>query len=134
MPKYIDRKEDLIYLDNRGVRVTKTWLRVENGTYAIANISSYTTGVARPAYIGPALTAFVGLVAAVFGLETATWIAAGVGGLLIALAIGWGVSLKPHYFLRIVSTGTETRLAKTRDKAYIESVIAAIHKAKLQRD
>ena len=134
MPRYIDRKEDLIYLDNRGVRITKTWLRVENVTYALANISSFTTGVARPNYIGPALGAFVGLVLAVYGVETALWIAAGAGVLLMALAIGWGGALKPHFYLRIISTGTESRLAKTKDKAYVESIVAAIHKAKLQRD
>jgi hypothetical protein len=134
MPMYVDRKENLLYLDNRGVRVTKTWLRVGNATYAIGNITSYTTGESPPGYVGPALSAFTGLVIAIFGLETSSWIAVGAGALFIAMAIGWGVSRKPHYFLRIVSTGTESRPVRAKDRAYVESIIAAIRKAKLQQE
>jgi hypothetical protein len=50
---YVDRKENLIYLDHRGVRITKTWLKVGNATHATGNITSYTTGGGRPGNIGP---------------------------------------------------------------------------------
>ena len=134
MPMYVDRKENLIYLDNRGVRITKTWLRVGNSTYAIGNITSFSTGEGRPGYIGPVLGTVTGLAIALFGFDTGSWIAVGAGVLFIAVAIGWGVSLKPHYFLRIVSTGAESRPVRSKDRAYIESIIAGIHKAKLQQE
>jgi len=132
MPAYVDRKETLLYLDNRGVRVTKTWLRVGNATFAIGNITSFMTGEAKPRYIGPAIGAFVGLVIGIAGLETSGWIITGMGLFLIAASIAWGVSLKPDYFLRIVSTGTESHLARAKERGYVENIVAAIHKAKIQ--
>jgi hypothetical protein len=41
------------------------------------------------------------------------------------------ISLEPYYCLRIVSTGTELRPGRARDKAYVENIFAAIHKAKV---
>ena len=132
MPPYVDRKETLIYLDNRGVRVTKTWLRVGNATFAIGNISSFMTGEAKPNRLGPAFAAFVGLVIVLGGLRTSVWMVTGMGAFLIAAAVGWAVSLKPSYFLRIVSTGTESHLAPAKEKSYIENLVGAIQKAKMQ--
>lgn len=132
MPPYVDRKETLIYLDNRGVRVTKSWLRVGNATFAIGNITSFMTGEAKPSRFGPAFAAFVGLVIVIGGMETSVWMVTGMGIFLIAAAIAWAFSLKPSYFLRIVSTGAESHLAQSKDRGYIENIVAAIHKAKMQ--
>jgi hypothetical protein len=134
MPTYVDRKEDLVYLDNRGVRITKTWLKVNTATFAIANITSYTAGEIKPRFKGPAVGAFIGLVIALAGFETGTWLAAGAGIVLFLAAIGWGVSRKPDYFLRIVSTGTESQPVYSKDKCYIDDIVDAIHKAKLQQE
>ena len=132
MPPYVDRKEALIYLDNRGVRVTKTWLRVGNATFAIGNISSFMSGEASPSRIGPAFAAFVGLVIAIGGLETSVWMITGMGAFLIAAGVAWALSLKPSYYLKIVSTGAESHLAPAKEKVYVENIVAAIQKAKMQ--
>jgi hypothetical protein len=45
----------------------------------------------------------------------------------------WAYSLKPDYHLRISSTGGESTALSSKDKGYVEKLVAAIHEAIIHR-
>jgi hypothetical protein len=128
-----EEKEITFYSDDRGVRVTNTRLMVPNTTYAMANISSVTTKTVDPSYGWPGLFILLGLGCAVGGFSTGSSPVGILGILLLGGGAYWAYSLKPDYHLRISSTGGESTALTSRDKGYVENLVAGIHEAIIHR-
>ncbi|HEV2493295.1 MAG TPA: DUF6232 family protein [Terriglobia bacterium] len=128
-----EKEEVTFYSDDRGVRITNTRLTVDNTTYAMANITSVSIEQEDRSYTRPGLLSLIGLVVLFIGLGTSSGAAAVFGLLALVGGVWWAYSLEPDYYVRISSAAGESSTLFTREKAYVEKVVHAIHEAIIHR-
>jgi len=107
------------------VQITNT--RFVNGaqTYAMSNVTSIKSFEQKPKRIGGILVLLVGLAIAV---NTA------VAGLLIAAsAVVYLVMQKTMYHVMLATAGGEVSALKTKQRDYLEKVVAALNEAIVYR-
>jgi hypothetical protein len=77
------RREVTYYNDESGIRITSTRAVIRNRTFLVANITTVTTSRRPPSWARPVCTMLVGL-----AIAAAALVPMGIGGRLIALAVG----------------------------------------------
>jgi hypothetical protein len=123
--------EQIIYSDNT-VSVSTSRIVISGTTYALRNISSVKMTFA-PAKTGCAIALIVfGALILIGSLaQGGQSIVAGlIGGAVIGgLGFLWLRSCKADYFVTIASSSGEVRALTSKDKSYVEKIVAAINDA-----
>jgi hypothetical protein len=126
--------EEVIYSDNT-VSVSTSRIVIGGTTYALRNITSVKMTFA-PAKTGCAIALIVlGALIFVVGLAQGgqTVIGSLLGGAIIGgLGFLWFRSCKTDYFVAIASSSGEVRALTSKDKSYVEKIVAAINDAIIQ--
>lgn len=126
--------EETVYSDDT-VSVTTARVIISGTTYALHNITSVKMTF-TPAKKGCAVTL---LIVSIWGLLGAGGafsksVGTGLGGLfltggIIAGAIAWMCACKPDYHVAIASSSGEAHVLTSKDKGYIEKIVASINDA-----
>jgi len=106
---------------------------VPNATYAMATILSVTTKRIAPSYGWPGLVILLGVGFILGGFGSGSSPAWVFGIVLLGVGIYWAYSLKADYHLRIASTSGESTALVSKDRAYVEKLVTAIHEAIIHR-
>lgn len=101
-------------------------------TYAMANITSASTGV-KPANPTPGIViAILGLIVLVINLGSSVGVIFGV--ILLGVGILIAVIAKPTYFVTIGSASGETDvIVSSNDEKYVQAVVTAMNEAIIKR-
>ncbi len=110
-----------VFLDERGVKVTKARFIVPDQTYAMSGITSVTFDKVNPSKKGPIFIIAIGLL--MLGIE--------IVARLFFLAIGIVLFLrrKPTYYIILRSASGEKRALHDKNGAWIEKIITALNDA-----
>lgn len=123
--------EEIIYNDSN-VSVSTSRIVISGTTYALRNITSVKMTFA-PAKTGCAVALIVlGALILIVGLAQGgqTIIGALLGGAIVGgLGFLWFRSSKADYFVTIASSSGEVRALTSKDKSYVEKIVAAINDA-----
>jgi Family of unknown function (DUF6232) len=126
-------EETTFYADQKNVRVTDKRVILGTTTYALANITSVSTSVESPSYVGPILIFLVAAASLFGGLTTQSGAMWFIAALLVAVGALWFRSLKPTWHLRIASASGETSPLESQDQKHIDDVARAINEAIIHR-
>jgi len=126
--------EETVYSDNN-VSVTTARIIITGTTYALRNITSVKMTM-TPADQGCAIVLLIFGILVLLGAVGAFSARAGSGmvtlffaGGIIAGAILWLRSCKPSYHVAIASASGEAHAFTSKDKSYIEKIVASINDA-----
>ena len=127
-------EEETLYSDGT-VSVTPARVVIGTTTYAVRNITSVKTTMTPPARGCATLVLAMGIIALLISLGVmGESISAGIVVLIIAAsvivgAIYWRRSCKPQYHVTIASASGEAHALASKDKAYIDTIVASINAA-----
>jgi len=126
--------EESVYSDG-SVNVTTTRVMISGTTYALRNITSVKMAM-TPAKQGCAIVLLIFGILAVLGAFGAFSNSVGSGiiallfaGAILAGAILWLRSCKPSYHVAVASASGEAHALTSKDKSYIEKIVASINDA-----
>ena len=126
-------EETSFYTDQSGVTVTDKRVIVGSTTYALANITSVSTTVAKPSTTGPILFIGVGLLVLVEAVSNKSGLLAVLGVLPLLLGTVWYRGCKPRWHLRIASASGESTPLQSTNQQWIANIADAINKAMIRR-
>lgn len=126
--------EESVYSDGN-VNVTTTRVMISGTTYALRNITSVKMAM-TPAKQGCAIVLLIVGILAVLVAFGAFSNSVGSGiiallfaGAIVAGAIIWLRSCKPSYHVAVASASGEAHALTSKDKSYIEKIVASINDA-----
>jgi len=145
--------QETVFLQDEGILITNTRAVLGAKTYSMANITSVSTGIIPAnrvpgiivAAVGGLLSMCCGCSALSFILDDSSWetggmgiaIVGGVGALIGLLMLVGGIALaimiKPTYVVRIGSASGEANALTSKNKEYIEHIVAAMNEAIIKR-
>ncbi len=128
--------EEKIFYDNADVKVTSTRFIVDKATYPIANISSVkstskSAGLLKLIAIILILIGALGLLS-IFDSEAESDVTVTS---LVFLGIGIWLyrCAKTKYLVMLTTAGTESQALESKDKNYIDAIVAALNNAIVHR-
>jgi hypothetical protein len=125
--------KEIRFFSEQGVQVTNARLIVPGKTYAMANITSVSTKRENPSYSGVKFTGGLAFLMGFAALPFGSWQLGILAIMLIAVAVVWGLSLKPDFHLKISSASGESSALSSKDQLYVERIVQAIQDAIIHR-
>lgn len=117
--------EELVFLDECGVTVTKTRFITFGKTQALGGITSVSTLVRSPKRLGPILLVIIGiLLVAMVPI---------IGFTAIALGIVWFILQKKVYIIQLESASGVSNALESKDQDFIFRVSDALNAAIVSR-
>jgi hypothetical protein len=126
--------QETTYYQAGDVHITSSRAVMGGTTYPLANISSVGVGekpVNRSMGVIAIVLALAAIACGLSGSENA-----GIGWVVAVILIMAGVYSfvqKPDYFVKVGSAGGEQRALVSKDRAYIEKIVAALNEAIIKR-
>lgn len=144
--------QETIYYQDGGITITNARAVLGAKTYAMANVTSVSTGVIPASRAFGIILAILGVLgaasgcvgflvplsmdltenAAIVGMVTCVSVAA-IGLLLLLLGVLLAVLPKDRYTVRIGSSSGETDALISRDQAYIQKIVISMNEAIVNR-
>ncbi|WP_082190273.1 DUF6232 family protein [Frateuria defendens] len=118
--------EEKIFFDQGGVSVSNARFIVHEKTYAMNGVTSVKQVVTLPSRGGPIIVGLFGLVAMFAGSIIA-------GAALLAAAVFWWIKQKSDWLVVLSSSSGETQALTSKDRGYIDAVIAALNQSIVHR-
>lgn len=125
-------EEPVIYQD-QAVTVTKTRFIAWGKTYAMNQVVSVRSGFKAASNGGWVLLLLVGIVMLPLGIGEKQTALAIVGGLLLVLAIAGMRASKGTYSVVLTTSSGEVQAISTKERAYVDKVVAALNEAIVAR-
>lgn len=114
------------FFDYDGVKVTNARFVVDGQTFAMSNITSVSSVEETPGRVGPCIVGLLG--AAMCASKNY-----GVGLLFIAAAAFWLWRQKSKFHVVLRTSGGENRALTSKQRNYVEQVVAALNEAIVHR-
>ena len=125
-------EENTLY-ENNDVKITNLRAVFGSKTYAVNSITSVDTKTESSPGCAPAALLIFGLFMALFGYTGDSSILM-IAGILVAVVGGVVVfGTKPTYIVRIASASGEVKAYTSQNKADIDSMVAALNNAIIQK-
>lgn len=113
--------EDVVFLDEGGVKVTKTRFITFGKTQALGGITSVSTLVRNPKRLGPIILILIGMALVAM--------APPVGFLAIVLGVVWLILQKKIYIIQLESASGVSDALESKDRDFIFRVADALNDA-----
>lgn len=115
--------EEIVYLDDGGVKVTSARFVTPGETFAMSGVTSVKLRESPPPYKNPAILGVLGLLF-LFSGDAAAIV---FGIVFVAAAIFWGMQLKTKYIVILKSSSGENEAISSEKGDYIKNIEKALN-------
>jgi hypothetical protein len=116
------------FFNDAGITVTNARFITTGQTYAMSGVTSVKNLRRDPKRLGPIILAVVGLLMLLGGSSMLLF-----GLLLVAGGVAWWILDKPKYIVSLTTSSGEAEATWSKNRDFIEKIVAAVNEAIVHR-